>query len=115
MTIRDEENEMTSGDTKTLRFTIANDGVPVNLESAAAITFQLGSGTGAVVKTLADGITVGGADLNIISVPLDPADTAPFGSKTGKGYDVEVEVIDGAGNVSTTTQATLTIYKDNIA
>lgn len=111
MTIRGEEQEMVSGDTKTLRFTIANDGVPVDLSSAASIRCGLSKGSSVLVeKTLASGITVSGDDNNIILVPLQPADTAPL-----KGvYRVEVEVIDGAGNVSTTTQGTLTIHKDDL-
>lgn len=119
MAIRQDiaDNDFVSGDDKTLRFTITDDGTsagtPVNI-TGATITFKVTSGptstTAIIEKSTAGGITITDGPNGVCTVALVAADTAALAGD----YWYELQVVDASANTTTTTFGRLPIKGDVI-
>jgi len=107
-------SRMYSGDDKSIAVTVTDpDGAAVTLTGATA-TWALATAPGAaplVTKTSGDGeIAIGGDDANVVTVTLEPADTATLGGV----YLHELQLVDGANKTHTVYQGTLYVQGDII-
>ena len=107
-------SSMYSGDDKSIAVTVTDpSGAAVTLTGATA-SWALATAPGAtplVTKTSTDGeIAIGGDDDNVVTVTLEPADTAALGGV----YLHELQLVDGAAKTHTVYQGTLHVRGDII-
>lgn len=114
-----QDFELTSGDDRTLTFTVedqeAGDGSAKDLTGFTAFTWKLSgrdqNGTSvSVSKTLGSGITVIDASAGKVQVTIADTDTADFYGS----YKHELQGVDGSGNVTTLATGRADIIKDII-
>lgn len=109
------QSSMYSGDSVPIAVTVTDSetGAAVDLTGATA-TWALATKPGdtpLATKTSGDGdITIGGDDSNVVTVTLEPADTAALDGL----YLHEVQLVDGAGAVHTVYQGTIYVRGDII-
>lgn len=108
-------SSMFAGDDKSIAVTVTDGstGAAVALTGATA-TWALATapGTAALVtKTSADGdIAIGGDDANVVTVTLEPTDTAALDGV----YIHELQLVDGASKTHTVYQGTIYVRGDII-
>ena len=117
MTKVNQNFTLTSGDTRTLNYTLVDSAnAPLNLSGVTTVKWGMSklkddgtfSTTPVVNKSLSSGITITGVSTGELSVSLLPADTATL---AGNFYH-ELEIAIGADTVFTVSTGKATIVKD---
>lgn len=99
--------EFHSGDTKYLDVSILDDDDVAVDVTGAGVTYVIAGSEIVVTKTEADGITIA---TSVVTVALDPADTEALAGE----YFQEMQIVDGAGDVTTVLVGRVGIAKDLI-
>lgn len=102
---------MVSGDSRTLTIEITDDaGTPVDVSTSSDITYAIFRQTGEllVTKTISEGVLI---DESIVTVTLDPADTADL---VGGTYVHECQITAADDSVYTVLSGTIKILRDYI-
>jgi len=106
-----------SGDDLELVVTIQDEnGAGLDITSAT-VTWVLKrniNSTALVTKTVGSGIVLTTPASGIITISIDPADTAAVFSAEGKPFYHEIELTDVSGNVTTVLFGTFEVKKDGI-
>lgn len=102
------------GDTLSFTATVTQSAAPVDLTAAQVWFTAKHSATdadpGIFQKTIGSGIAVSGTDHNLLTITVDPADTAGLDAPTTLHWDLQIK--EAGGRVTTVAGGTIALAAD---